>query len=41
MLLYENLIPILTDPQKITELTKARDFNHFKEILLTEYVRTS
>jgi lichenan operon transcriptional antiterminator len=41
MLLYENLIPILTDPRKIAELTKAKDFNHFKEILLKEYVHTS
>ncbi|WP_028776337.1 BglG family transcription antiterminator [Shimazuella kribbensis] len=38
MLLYENLIPILTDRQKIAELTKAKDFQHFKTILLQEYV---
>jgi lichenan operon transcriptional antiterminator len=38
MLLYENLIPILTDQRKITELIKANDFHHFKAILLQEYV---
>lgn len=41
MPLYESLIPILTDKQKIEELTKAKDFNHFKDVLLTEYVSTS
>lgn len=34
MVLYENLIPILTDEAKVAELAKSRDFQHFKEMLL-------